>query len=263
MAVKLKKSYGQHFLVNKNILSKIIETAALNFQDTVLEIGAGSGILTKHLSKKAKTVVAVEIDERWVKKLRQEFTSKSMEIIFGDILKVFPNLKLPRNYKIVANIPYQITAPILSLILKSKKRPSLMVLMLQKEVAEKICSSPPNMNRLGILVQFFARPKIVSLVSKNSFSPRPAVDSAILLFDEISNKNFNEDFFRLVKIGFAAKRKKLLNNLSCGFQLEKRDLIDIMKKTGLKLDIRAQELKIKDWQKLFNEIESFHAKPKS
>jgi 16S rRNA (adenine1518-N6/adenine1519-N6)-dimethyltransferase len=260
-----KKYLGQHFLVDKNILNKIIRAADLSKNDTVLEIGAGTGTLTKKLCEKAKKVIAVEIDKGMVeilkKSLEKEIKSKKLEIIEGDILKLNPKSEIliskspPRRdsaeagqiqnskFKIVANIPYQITAPILEKFLTAEDKPKEMVLMVQKEVAQKICCQPPKMNRLGILVQFYGTPQIIGYVSKNCFRPRPMIDSALLKI-AISEKFKVQDprlFFDLVKKGFSQKRKQLKNIFN------KEALISAM----IRPDLRAEELKLEDWLRLY------------
>jgi len=243
-----KKYLGQHFLVDKNILNKIIRAADLSKNDTVLEIGAGTGTLTKKLCEKAKKVIAVEIDRKMVEimneVMKEEVRSKKLKIIQADVLKLNPkSYYLNPNYKIVANIPYQITAPLLEKFLFSENKPKEMVLMVQKEVAQKICCQPPKMNRLGILVQFYGTPQIIGYVSKNCFRPKPMIDSALLKI-AISEKFKVQNprlFFDLVKKGFSQKRKQLKNIFN------KEALVSVM----IRPDGRAEELKLEDWLKLY------------
>lgn len=241
-----KKALGQHFLIDKNILKKIIEAANLKKGDVVLEIGPGIGILTKELAQRVKKVVAVEIDKKIVGILREMLKGiKNVEIIEGDILRI-KNLRI-KNYKIVANIPYQITSPLLEKFLTPNRYspiPSLMVLMVQKEVAQKICSKPPRMNRLGIFVQLYGTPKIIVFVSKNCFWPRPEVDSAILRI-EVAPKSYHlnpKTFLDLVKKGFSQKRKQLKNIFDK----------EILKNAGIMPTKRAEELTLDDWLRIYN-----------
>ena len=249
-----KKSLGQNFLVDKSILDKIIEEAEITSKDTVLEIGPGLGILTKGLCQRANKVLAIEKDEKLTEILvKTAKYFKNLKIINKDVLKI-DEFYLPfKRYKLVANIPYNITGPILKKFLNSKNKPYLMILMVQKEVAEKIVAKSGNMSILSISVQFYANPKIVQVVSASSFWPKPKVDSAILKITEIKpkiTKISEKSFFRCVKIGFSSPRKTLLNNLVAGYQLDKQKVKLILQKVDLKEIIRAQELSIYDWQKL-------------
>jgi len=162
-----------------------------------------------------------------------------------------------RSYKVVANIPYHITSKILELFLSRENKPETMVLLVQKEVAERICAKPGEMSVLAISVQLYGQPEIVDIVPKESFFPSPKVDSAILKVDRIQaiDTILNEkDFFRCVHIGFAAKRKTLVNNLMAGIGLERQEVVDIIKSIGLKETVRAQELSIEEWKKLTQKI---------
>ncbi|MDP2637247.1 MAG: 16S rRNA (adenine(1518)-N(6)/adenine(1519)-N(6))-dimethyltransferase RsmA, partial [bacterium] len=178
-----KKGLGQHFLVAKPFLDLISKAAGLKKTDTVLEIGPGLGVLTETLAKKAKKVVAVEKDGELVG-LLEELTvgMKNIEVIHSDILKLDPS-HIPafqHSYKVVANLPYYITSPVIRMFLEAKVQPTVMVLMVQKEVGQRICAKPPKMSLLAVSVQFYAKPEIIAVVSKNAFWPQPKVDSAIL-----------------------------------------------------------------------------------
>jgi len=206
-----------------------------------------------------------------------------LTIINADILKVNLNDIIgAKPYKVVANIPYHITSKILELFLSREHKPELIVLLVQKEVAERVCAKPGQMSVLALSVQLYGKPEIVGIVPKESFFPSPKVDSAILRIEitkpklQISNKNQNDknpnssdldirisdapterDFFRLVHIGFAAKRKTLVNNLIVGYQLEREQVVDILKEIGLKETVRAQELSIEEWKGLAGKISNF------
>ncbi len=178
--VRPAKSLGQHFLIDKEILRKIIETADLKPEDTILEIGPGIGTLTLELAKRAKKVVAIEKDPKMVEVLKETLKDfKNTKIIPGDILKINTRYYIQeRKYKVVANLPYYITSPVIRKFLESNETtPKEMVLMVQKEVAQRICAKPPEMNLLAVSVQFYAKPEIISFVSKKSFWPQPKVDS--------------------------------------------------------------------------------------
>jgi 16S rRNA (adenine1518-N6/adenine1519-N6)-dimethyltransferase len=247
------KRLGQNFLIDKNILRKIIEAAELSKRDVVLEVGPGIGNLTIELAKKVKKVVAVEKDERMVEILKERLKEEkieNVEIVNEDILKFLPSFKLRRSYKVVANIPYYLTSRLIRNLLEAKRRPRLIVLMIQKEVAQRICAKPPKMNLLAVSVQFYAKPKIVSYVSKNSFWPRPKVDSAIIKIEPRETK-FNANlFFKIVRAGFSHPRKQLINNLSRKLGRKKEEIKKLLSQLGISPKKRAEELSIEDWMKL-------------
>lgn len=253
-----KKSLGQNFLNSPEIIEKIVEKAKLNNEEIVIEIGAGEGILTEMLVKKAKKVIAIELDDRLIPFLQKKFeTTKNIEIIHADILKInmldfLEKYNLNKeNFKVVANIPYYITAPIIRLFLELPKQPKEILLMVQKEVAERIIAKPGEMSILAIACQFYADVEYLFSVSKKFFNPVPKVDSAIIKFT-IKNQKDEKDknFFRLVKIGFSAKRKTLCNNLANGFHKSKDEIGEILNKVDLEKTVRAQELSIEDWKNL-------------
>lgn len=262
---------GQNFLANKNIVEKIIKAADLQVRDLVLEIGPGKGILTEELVKHAGKVVTVEIDKMLSNLLLNKFSNKKVEIINEDILKIsnfqslisnkIPNYKntkykiLSTRYKVVANIPYYITAPIIRKFLESDYPPSEMILMVQKEVAERIVAKPGQMSILAISVQYYAEPKVLFEVPRGNFDPVPEVDSAVIRItrnkkQETRNKEEVNNFFRVVRAGFCAKRKTLINNLANSFHLDKKEVEGKVISAGLKTNTRAQELSIADWEKL-------------
>lgn len=239
--IKPLKRLGQNFLTDKRAVAKIIQGANILNTDIVLEIGPGTGILTKELAQKAKKVIAVEKDRRMIDLLKEELKDfKNVEIIQGDILK--DKIKI-KDYKIVANLPFYITAPTIRKFLEEKNQPKNMTLIIQKEVAQRICAKPPKTNILAISVQFYADPKIISYISKRSFSPTPKVDAAIIQITPKEKHKINPDeFFKLVKTGFSHPRKQLKNNL--------KDLID-PPPLPLKLRrARAENLSTDDWIKL-------------
>jgi 16S rRNA (adenine1518-N6/adenine1519-N6)-dimethyltransferase len=240
------KHFGQNFLIDEGILNKIIEAADIQKNDTILEIGPGLGILTLELAKRAKQVIAIEKDKRMCEILSEMLDAgnvKNVEIVNENILKITNNQFPMTNYKIVANIPYYLTSPLIRKFLETESRPEFMVLMIQKEVAQRICASPPKMSLLAVSVQFYADPEIISYVSKNSFYPVPKVDSAIIKIIPKTIPDIDtEKFFKLVKTGFASKRKMLKNNLP-KIDLEKLDLNP---------KVRAENLSTDDWIKIFH-----------
>lgn len=251
------KKLGQHFLIDKEVLSDIVEAADIKKEETILEVGPGVGVLTAELLKRAKKVVAVEKDKRLIPYLRELFKNSDLSLYQEDILKFNVEDKIKGNYKLVANIPYYLTSKLIRTFLEKENKPTSMILMIQKEVAERIIARSPKSNLLAISVQFYARPEIVSLVSSKSFYPEPKVESAIIKISDIKNDS-NVDtkkFFRLVKIGFSSPRKKLLNNLSGGLGLSKNETEEILQKIKIAKNIRAEVLEIEDWKNLNDQVE--------
>jgi len=257
---------GQNFLKSKAIVNEIIKTAEIKKSDTVLEIGPGKGILTEALIKNAGVVIAVEKDPDLVAYLMKHEASPKLKIINGDILKMnVSSFKLQASgYKIVANIPYYITAHFLRKFLQTQHQPSMMVLMLQKEVAERIVGRKPAFAKasagkesiLSISVKAYGQPKIIKNVPAKYFSPKPKVDSVIIKISNISHNFFNyggstsivkeEKFFELVKKGFSSKRKMLKNNLGISGE--------ILKKCDINEKIRAEKLNLEDWRCLYENL---------
>ena len=238
---------GQNFLINKGIVSKIINSEKID-NETIIEIGPGKGSLTEELIKKAKKVIAIEKDPALCLFLKEKFKDKNnLEIIEGDILKT--EIK-EKEYKIIANIPYYITSFFLRKTLESKNPPKAMVLMIQKEVAKKICSEPPKMNLLSVSVKFYSEPKILFYVSKGSFSPRPKVDSAVIRIYPFPKRNIDSSiFFKIVKAGFKHPRKYLANNLKKELELREEKIETAFLKLGINKKERAEKLKVEDWIK--------------
>jgi len=252
------KGLGQNFLIDKSVLKKIIKTANLTKKDVVLEIGPGIGNLTRELAHKAKRVIAVEKDPKMVEILKETLKDfENIEIIQGDILKIQETrCKIQDTYKIVANLPFYIAAPVIRKFLEScKVQPCTMTLMVQKEVAQRICARPPDMNILAVSVQFYAKPEIISYVSKKSFWPEPKVDSAILKITPLGKKSATarilpEEFFRVVKAGFSQPRQMLINNLAKKLEIEKEKIKEVLQKNKISPSQRAETLTIKDWLNL-------------
>lgn len=252
---------GQNFLRDASIIKKIIQAANLTPADLVVEIGPGEGILTAALSKVAGKVLAIEIDKNLTSTLQKKFSqNKKVEIINADVLKInLPELVEMRQclvsgkYKVVANIPYYITSPIIRLFLESEIPPQEMILMVQKEVAERIVAGPGKMSILALSVQYYAKAKILFSVPAKAFFPVPKVDSAVIKitsYSGLKNAQENKQFFRIVRAGFSAKRKTLANNLANSFHLDKEAIENKLNKLGLAPLTRAQELSLEDWKKL-------------
>jgi len=251
------KTMGQNFLVDKTVLSKIMAAANLNQEDTVLEVGPGLGILTVELAKAAKKVIAVEKDSRMVTILEDSLaTCRNVEVKKEDIL-IFSDIPV-EPYKIVANIPYYLTSPLIRKFLETEHQPQSMILMVQKEVAKRICEKPPHMSLLAVSVQFYAKTRIISTVSKHCFWPSPKVDSAIIEiipYNRYSNLAEANAFFKVVKAGFSQPRKQLVNNFSKSLGKEKSEISVWLSKNNLSPTQRAETLTIEDWIHLINTLE--------
>jgi len=257
MIHKAKKSLGQNFLKSEKILEKICKTGDIKKDDIILEIGPGKGSLTKKLLEKSGTVIAVEKDYELIEILKEKFfdeiKNKKLILVEGDILKfdIEKILNKKENYKIIANIPYNITGAIFKKFLSCNSQPSKMVLLVQKEVVERIIARDEKESILSLSIKIYGDPKYIMTVSKNFFTPKPKVDSGIILIDNISRKNFanqNQEkiFFELIKNGFAHKRKILKKNLKeligDSSKIEK-----ILEKLKIQQNIRAEDLDLEKW----------------
>lgn len=249
------KKLGQNFLQDPAILDKIVSIANVQDTDTVLEIGPGLGSLTRHLALNAKGVVAVEIDKKIIPALRTSLTGyANVKLIEGDILNIVPNEIIhASNYLVVANIPYYITSAILRHLLENDPRPSLMVLTIQKEVAERICASK-KLSLLALSVQVFGNPEIVDKIPAGAFHPPPNVDSAVIRIKLHAEPRIPvsllDNFFKLAKAGFSQKRKTLRNSLSGGLRIPANDAESLLTDAGIDPRRRAETLSLDEWRKI-------------
>lgn len=251
--LKPKKSLGQHWLKSKKALNAVCDAARLTKKDIVLEIGPGPGTLTKYLVEKARKVVAVELDEHLAQALPKKIKSRKLKVEQSDILQ-FDLAKLAPGYKVVANIPYYLTSNLLRVLSESVNPPQMIVLLVQKEVAERVVAQPGQMSVLAVSVQLFYQVKLGEVIEAKLFKPPPKVDSQILiltkhpepLFDDLDNKAY----FRVVKAGFSARRKKLRSSLSGGLGVGKKEMDVILEQAGVDGDLRAQNLSLEDWHKI-------------
>lgn len=273
--MQAKKSLGQNFLKSERALRKIVEVGELKKEEQVLEIGPGQGALTEKLLATGAKVIAVEKDDELYEFLKQKFAKEIAEekliLIHDDILNFKPeSYKLEaRSYKLIANIPYNITGAIFKKFLETNNQPKKMVLLVQKEVAERIVGISPHFAKatrgkkesiLSISIKAYGRPEYIETVKAGSFAPAPKVDSAILVINDISKgffkdfspKNGEQKFFELLKTGFASKRKKLSSNLSKLY--DKNSIETAFKEMGLGENARAEELHLEDWQKLLKRL---------
>jgi len=253
MALQNDKSLGQHWLRDRDTLAHIADCADLNSSDTVLEIGPGLGTLTSELLRKAGKVIAVEFDSELARKLPGQFPGKNLEVITGDIIK-FDLSTLTSGYKVVANVPYYITSKIVQMLMTADNKPSTTVLLVQKEVAERLAARPGDMSILAISAQLFAEVTLGDKVPAALFTPPPKVDSQVVILKTRQTPFLTDldeaDFFRIVKAGFSAKRKKLRSSLSGGLKLPKPEIEIILQKANISPDVRAETLTLDDWVRL-------------
>ena len=251
-----KKSLGQHWLKDPDILADIAEAAELTSDDVVLEIGPGLGTLTSRLLARANSVIAVEFDADLARKLPGQFPGKKLTVVNQDILQFNLN-QLPKDYKVVANVPYYITSKIVEKLMTAENKPSIAVLLVQKEVAERIAAEAGNMSVLSVSVQIFAEAELDIEVPRQFFTPPPKVDSQVVILRTRNNPLITpedqRDFFRIVKAGFSAKRKKLRSSLSGGLGINKSVAEEFLKNAGISPDVRAEDLAIEDWRRLLKE----------
>lgn len=253
-----KKSLGQHWLHDRSVLESIADAAELSDKDVVLEIGPGLGTLTSVLLRRVEKVIAVEFDSELATKLPGQFPGKNLEVIHSDILQ-FDLEALPANYKVVANVPYYITSKIVQRLMTATNKPSVAVLLVQKEVAERLAAKAGDMSILAVSAQSFADVTMGDIVPAALFTPPPKVDSAVVVlktrplpaFDGMEEKSF----FRVVKAGFSAPRKKLRSNLSAGLGIPREEAEKALKEAAINPDIRAEGLSIEDWVKLAGRFE--------
>ncbi len=253
-----KKKLGQHWLEDKDSLLAMCDGAEVSSSDIVLEIGPGLGSLTDLLVKRVKKVIAVEFDDQLAKKLDLSVKADNLEVVSGDILK-FDLTKLPKGYKVVANIPYYLTSNLLRVLSESSNPPLVMTLLVQKEVATRIAADAGGTSILSLSVQYFYQVNLGPIVKAELFNPVPKVDSQIVILKKHSKplfKNIDEKlFFRVVRSGFASRRKTLNNSLSAGLRIDKNLAAQYIKEADIDPLIRAQELTMNNWYKLYKLVE--------
>ncbi len=260
--LKAKKSLGQHFLRSETALKEIIDASLLSKHDLVLEIGPGEGVLTEALLASGAHVIAVETDERAITLLTKRFSDAiscgELLLIEGDIRnsetqeKLFNTAYLgEKSYKLIANIPYYITGYLFRLFLEILRQPSLMVFLVQKEVAEQIIAKNKKEGMLSLSVKAFGTPRYIATVERGSFSPPPKVDSAIVLVEHIGRSRFTDidtqTYFTIVKAGLGSKRKMLLGNIAQSLSISRSELSDVFVKLGIPVSIRGEDLSIDLW----------------
>lgn len=248
------KDFGQNYLISKGVIEKIVDLAEVTKRDTIVEIGPGFGTLTFALAKVAKKVIAFEIEKK-LKPYWDDHKKDNIEIVWGDALVQFRTYghKLNKDFKVVANLPYQVTSGALRMLLCGQNRPVAMVLMVQKEVGDRIVAPPGKMSLLSVLCQLHSNVKLVKKVPPGAFWPAPKVQSAVLQFNMKKANDQQEKIIKLAKIGFASKRKTLLKNLQ-SVSYKKEQIIRALLKIGKLKTVRAQELSIDDWINLYKTL---------
>lgn len=257
--MKAKKHLGQNFLKDPLVIEQIVFASQVKAGDKVLEIGPGTGILTRALAATGARVTAIEFDHDLIAHLNEQFIeSDNVSILEGNILDIhlaelLENLGYEHcGYKIVANIPYYITAPIIRALLSLKSQPSSMTLMVQDEVADRLSAKPGDMSLLSIMAQYYATVEKKFFVKKECFDPVPKVDSAVIQIIPKRGYDPEEDrkIFRIARAGFSARRKTLANNLANSFHIPRTEVEPFIASLGLLPSVRAQEVSIEQWMKL-------------
>lgn len=254
-----KHSLGQHFLLRKDVAKKMIAASKISSRDSVLEIGPGLGILTKELlSSGAKDVIACEKDQRFFEYLQDSVKNKKLKLINQDAFILIPNLVAASPLKVISNLPYNISSPvIISLLTVCPTLPQLMTLMIQKEVAERLTTPPGNSNRgiLTVLIELMGNCKIIQKIPRSYFYPQPEVESAVILIDNITPLPFPaKEALKIIKLAFAGKRKKIKNTLFSTLKIPSDQALKIAKLCKFSLDQRPEELDKKQWLKLIGII---------
>lgn len=259
-----RKHLGQNFLADPAILERIVAAADLSRQDTVLEAGAGLGSLTRPLARQAGRVVAVELDDHLVEILRDRTAGlPNVEILHADILRISDLGFRHRGYKLVGNLPYYITSAILRRFLERKPQPELMVVTVQREVANRIVAGPGDMSLLAVSVQFYGQPRIVTRIKAGAFYPPPKVDSAVLRIDigeqpavALPSGQDETGYFRVVRAGFGQRRKTLRNALSAGLGMPSQRVENALAQAGIDPRRRAETLSLQEWAEATQTLEA-------
>jgi 16S rRNA (adenine1518-N6/adenine1519-N6)-dimethyltransferase len=250
------KRLGQNFLTDTAALRRILAATQLGENETVLEIGAGVGSLTRHLCQAARRVIAVELDSGLFTILEQTLAAfRNVRLIHGDILEMDPaELSSGSRYCVVANIPYYITSALLRHLMEASLRPDRLVLTVQREVATRLTADPGRLSLLALSVQVFGRAKVVASIPAGCFYPAPKVDSAVIRVDLFPSPAISEPmlpaFFQLTKAGFGQKRKTLRNALAAGLNIEAAQVEQLLLSAGLESGRRAETLDLAEWTRL-------------
>jgi 16S rRNA (adenine1518-N6/adenine1519-N6)-dimethyltransferase len=252
-----RKRLGQIFLRDRSFLKHIVDAADVEDDDEVLEIGAGTGVLTRALLERARRLVAIELDDSLFKLLQTQLQSiPRLELWHGNALDFDPAASFQGPYKLVGNIPYYITGPLVRRYLEIEHKPSVLVFTVQREVAERIVAKPGGLSVLGVSVQYYAEASIVARVPAGAFYPVPKVDSAILrLVPKAGAPGADPDaFFRVVKAGFSMRRKQIANSLAAGLKLARPATQEFLRDAAIDEKRRAETLSVAEWVTLTNVI---------
>jgi 16S rRNA (adenine1518-N6/adenine1519-N6)-dimethyltransferase len=248
-----KKSLGQHWLNDEASLHHIVMSGDIQEGDTIVEIGPGNGALTRLLVDESDQVVAIEFDDTLAATLSQKVPADNLQVIHQDVLTV-DFAQFGPKYKIIANIPYYLTSNLVRRITEAAILPERMVILIQKEVAQRIAAQPGDMSLLSLAAQLYFEPELGDIVPKSAFYPAPKVDSQVIVLKKrdqpLVSKEDETALFRLAKMAFVNRRKTLLNSLSAGFHIKKQDFAELFTDTDATLTARPQELSIDDWQTL-------------
>jgi len=246
------KKLGQHWLSDKKSLTAIVDSADIKTGDTVLEIGPGTGLLTKELATRNASIIALEYDNYWLNRLHKEYSNNSsVKVIYGDI-RTYTLEDLPKNYKIVANIPYYLTANLLRKLIDTSNQPLTASLLVQKEVAQRVAASPGSLSLIAVLTQLCYQVSLGSVVPAQLFNPPPKVDSQIVILKRHVNPEYQltEKIISVVKAGFSQKRKKIKTSLMHALELSRNEADDLLARAKVNGDLRAQDLTLGDWHRL-------------
>ncbi|MEW6034011.1 MAG: 16S rRNA (adenine(1518)-N(6)/adenine(1519)-N(6))-dimethyltransferase RsmA [Chloroflexota bacterium] len=254
LGISAKKGLGQHFLADESVLDTIVAAAELGPGDTVVEVGPGLGTLTQALAKHAGHVIAIELDQQLVSLLRRTMARFcNVRLIQGDVLQLQPWSETgpDSSYKVVANLPYYIASAVLRHFLESPHKPALMVVTVQREVAEAIAAPPGKLSLLGVAIQYYSRPEVVATIPPDAFYPPPKVNSAILRLTPHAvppvDVGDTEGFFGFLAAGFRHPRKQLGNSLPHGLGVTTEDAATILHEAGIDRHRRAGTLSIGEW----------------
>lgn len=255
--MKNRKSLGQHWLKDRDILLDIADSASVEGVTEVLEIGPGLGTLTSALFQFFDKVTAIELDDNLANNLPKSFPGKNLEVVHEDVLKLDLNtLNLPEKYVVAGNIPYYITSPIIQKFLHAEHRPEKIVILIQKEVAERLAAKPGEYSILGLSAQIYAKVTLGPLVKKEFFTPPPKVDSQVVILEPLETPLASETTMSLIKLGFIAPRKKLLANLSVGLRKSRDELKAIFTELGINENARPADLTIENWHAIEKAIKA-------